>query len=98
LLIESGHEVLPVNPHYDEIDGLKVYKNLSDISGRVDTLSVYIAPEKIGEFIEPIGNLKPGRVILNPGAESAELESALTKVGIPYLEACTLVLLRTKQF
>jgi hypothetical protein len=37
-------------------------------------------------------------VILNPGAESRELERALHDARIPYEHACTLVLLRTGQF
>ncbi|PKN32809.1 MAG: CoA-binding protein, partial [Deltaproteobacteria bacterium HGW-Deltaproteobacteria-20] len=42
--------------------------------------------------------LRPGRVILNPGTESAALEQALTEAGIPWAHACTLVMLRTGQF
>jgi hypothetical protein len=37
-------------------------------------------------------------VIINPGAESRELELALRNARIPFEHACTLVLLRTGQF
>jgi hypothetical protein len=47
---------------------------------------------------EAILALKPGRVILNPGTESPDLEQALSDAGIPWLHACTLVMLRTGQF
>jgi len=35
--------------------------------------------------------LKPARVILNPGTESSTLKEALSSLGIPYIEACSLV-------
>jgi uncharacterized protein len=49
-------------------------------------------------MIGDIVALAPGRVILNPGAESAELELALRNARIPFERACTLVLLRVGQF
>jgi hypothetical protein len=42
--------------------------------------------------------LNPRRVIFNPGTESAPLQQALDEAGIEWLEACTLVMLRTGQF
>jgi hypothetical protein len=42
--------------------------------------------------------MKPGRVIFNPGTENPELMEMLDAAGIPYLEACTLVMLRAGQF
>ncbi len=98
MLKEYGHEVLPVHPVENEIEGLPVAHELGEIRSEVDTLSVYVGPQHSAPMIPSILALKPKRVILNPGTESAQLESALTSNGIPYLEACTLVMLRTNQF
>lgn len=98
LLKEHGHDVIPVHPIEPEIEGLPVVHDLADLSPAVDTLSVYVGPQHISPMIPSILALKPGRVILNPGTESPELERALRAEGIPYLEACTLVMLKTKQF
>lgn len=98
LLKEHGHDVIPIHPLEERIEGLPVTHSLKDIPGKLDTLSVYIGPRHIGSLIEEIVGLKPGRVILNPGTESAELEAALASNEIPYLEACTLVMLKTGQF
>jgi hypothetical protein len=49
-------------------------------------------------MIEDILELKPGRVICNPGTESKELQEKLDAAGIPWLEACTLVMLRLGNF
>ena len=64
----------------------------------MDTLTVYVGPRHIGPLIDDIVVAGPRRVILNPGTESPELERVLERHGIPYLEACTLVLLATGQF
>jgi predicted CoA-binding protein len=97
-LREHGYRVLPVNPAYDEIEGLPVAHSLADVPRGIHTLTVYVGPQHIGPLIEAIVELAPQRVILNPGAESAELEAELEHAGIPYLEACTLVMLGTGQF
>lgn len=96
LLKEKGHEVLPVNPAYNEIDGEKVYPHLSDIHDAVDTLTVYVGD--IAPFMPEVLKLKPRRVIFNPGTESPGLYDQLHAAGIVTEEACTLVLLRTGQF
>jgi uncharacterized protein len=97
-LMQAGHEVVPVHPKHDVIEGVPVMKSLKDVKGKIDTVTVYIGPKNIGALIPDIVALKPKRVIMNPGAESPELAAALDKGGIPYLEACTLVMLRTQQF
>ncbi len=98
MLNEHDHKVFPVHPALEKIEGHKVYGSLGEISEKIDTLTVYVSPKWIKDTIPAIIKLKPGRVILNPGTESEELKAALTEAGIPYLEACTLVLLRTGQF
>lgn len=98
LLKEHGHDVIPIHPIEERIEDLTVSHSLKEIEGNLDTLTVYVGPRHIGPLVDEIVALKPGRVILNPGTESEELESALKTSGIPYLEACTLVLLKTGQF
>lgn len=98
LLKEYGHEVIPVNPIEERIEDLRVARSLGEIDGGVDTLTVYVGPRHIGEVVDDIVSLQPKRVILNPGTESDELKSVLTAHEIPFLEACTLVLLKTGQY
>jgi hypothetical protein len=47
---------------------------------------------------EAIIQLKPKRVVFNPGTENLAFESRLKDAGILPLEACTLVLLSTNQY
>jgi predicted CoA-binding protein len=98
LLLEHGYPVTPVHPKFEQIEGLRVAATLSDIEQPVDTLSLYVGPERLSPMIEEIIQLKPGRVICNPGTESKELQERLDAAGIPWLEACTLVMLRLGNF
>ena len=98
LLNDKGYRVIPVHPKAQQIEHLPVLRDLASVREPVDTLTVYMGPDRVRDLIGAIVDLRPGRVILNPGAESRELEQALHLAHIPYEHACTLVLLRTGQF
>ena len=97
-LLKHGHEVIPVHPAHKQIEGLRTVGSLAEIGGSLDTLTVYVGPQHIHGLISEIIHAKPKRVILNPGTESEELETALTKAAIPFVHACTLVMLSIGQF
>ncbi len=98
LLLEHGYKVTPVHPKFEQIEGLQMAPSLQDIHGPVDTLTLYVGPDRIRPMIDEILTLAPGRVICNPGTESKELQERLDAAGIPWLEACTLVMLRLGNF
>ncbi len=97
-LTKHGHIVIPVNPALKEINGIKVINKLSDIKEKVDTVTLYVGPERLEAMIPEIIALKPKRIISNPGTESASMRSAAKNAGINYEEACTLVMLSTGQY
>jgi len=98
MLQEYGHHVLPVHPKLENIDGLVVKHSLSQIQTSVDTLTLYIGPQRISPLIDEIVTLNPSRVILNPGTESDELELALLHNEIPFVKDCTLLMLQHGRF
>ena len=71
---------------------------LGAIDGPVDTLTMYVGPAISTGVADKIVALRPGRVIFNPGTENPELQGKLDGAGIPWEEACTLVLLNTGQY
>ena len=97
-LKSRGHEVMPVNPALKEVLGIKAVNRLGDIKGRVDTVTLYVGPERLRPMIGAVIKLKPGRIIANPGTETPEMKEAAGKAGVEYIEACTLVMLSTGQF
>jgi predicted CoA-binding protein len=98
LLIEKGHFVFPVNPTIKSIDGITVYKSISDIDQKIHTVTIYMRPQRWKMYLQELISLRPERVICNPGTESYELEKELKDNEIVCIEACTLVLLRTNRF
>jgi predicted CoA-binding protein len=98
LLREKGHQLFPVNPHLDQIDGVRAYSSLKDLPRDIHTVTVYLNPDRSSLVLKDLIALGPQRIILNPGAENGELERAAQAAGIAVLRACTLVLLRTDRF
>jgi anthranilate/para-aminobenzoate synthase component II len=49
-------------------------------------------------LLEDLAQIKPDRIIFNPGTENPNLYGEIEKLNIKVEEACTLVLLQTKQF
>lgn len=98
MLLERGHAVVPVNPGHVEIEGLPVARNLTAIAQPIDTITLYVSPERLPGHLDELLRLHPRRVIFNPGTEAPDIEGRLRQAGIEVMEACTLVLLRTGQY
>lgn len=98
MLQAHGFTAVPVSRTGKDVLGLKGYASLADVPDPVDTVTVYLSPEKQAPVIRAILALQPRRVIFNPGAENPAAYPGLAKHGIEIVEACTLVLLSTGQF
>jgi predicted CoA-binding protein len=98
LLASFDYRPIPVNPAYDEIEGLPCFPNLAAIDEAVHTITLYLGPARSTPLIDEIVAAKPQRIILNPGAENEELAAAASGAGIEVVEGCTLVMLRTGLF
>lgn len=51
-LMNSGYNVIPVNPTADEILGKKCYKNLHEIPGNVDIVDVFRPSEDVPPIVK----------------------------------------------
>jgi predicted CoA-binding protein len=98
LLKQHGYRVTPLHPNFETIEELPVTHSLGAIGDPVDTLTLYVGAKGLEPMIDDIVRLAPGRVIFNPGTESTDLQQRLDQHGIEWLEACTLVMLKTDQF
>ena len=96
-LADYNHETVAIGLREGEVRGvvidteLKPYKN-------IDTVTLYLNPERQKEYYKYIMGLSPKRVIFNPGTENPEFYDLLKAEGIDYEVACTLVLLSTNQY
>ncbi|QUI24258.1 CoA-binding protein [Vallitalea pronyensis] len=90
-LKDHGYTVYPVSVKYDEIDGDKAYKNLSDLPEKVDVVDFVVNP-KIGlSIIEQCKELGIEHVWLQPGTASTEILDYAKENQIAIVEGCVLV-------
>lgn len=52
LLIEKGHQVVPVHPKAETVHGQKGYAKLSDIPFAVDVVDIFVNSELAGEVVD----------------------------------------------
>lgn len=64
----------------------------------IDTVTLYLNPQRQEEYYNYIIGLNPRRVIFNPGTENMEFVELLKENNIESEIACTLVLLSTNQY
>ena len=80
-----------------EVAGVPIETDLKHYNG-IHTVTLYLNPKNQKPFYRYIVNLRPERVIFNPGTENPEFYKILEEEGIPYEIACSLVLLSTNQY
>ena len=98
LLGNFDYRPIPVNPSFEEIEGLKCFPRLAEIGEKVHTVTIYLRAARSTPLIDEILAANPQRIIMNPGAENEELAAAASGAGIEVVEGCTLVMLRTGLF
>jgi uncharacterized protein len=96
-LAAAGHDFMLVGNKPGVVAGAAIQMQLP-APGAVETLTLYIGPDHQPAYYEAVAQLKPRRVIFNPGTENPVWQDALTAQGIHVIEACTLVLLATGQY
>lgn len=96
-LLGHGHEVVAIGLKNEILSGIQIQKGFPDFKS-IDTVTLYLNPQRQKEYYDYIVNLKPRRVIFNPGTENPELFKILEQNKIQYEAACTLVLLGTNQY
>lgn len=96
-LVAHGHEVIPIGIKTGRVAGLNIMTEHPALVD-VDTITMYINPQRQPAYYDYILSLQPKRVIFNPGTENEVLEEMLQQQGIQTMEACTLVMLSTGQY
>jgi len=52
LLIEKGHQVIPVHPKAETVHGQKGYEKLSDIPFPIDVVDIFVNSQAAGEVVD----------------------------------------------
>jgi uncharacterized protein len=91
-LKKHGHTVFPIGIRDGEIEGEPILTG-KPILFDIDTITLYLNAKNQVDWYDYILQIKPTRIIFNPGAENLELLNLATQHGIHCEVACTLVLL-----
>jgi len=102
MLSQYGHPFVPVGIKKGEVFGQKILSGQEAAqqlqSGDIHTVTLYLNPQRQEEWYDFLLELKPKRIIFNPGTENPTLAERAQAQGIETVEACTLVMLRTGQY
>ena len=87
----QGYTVLPINPHEREVEGLKAYGSVLDVTGPIDMASFYVPPAIGEQVIEEVARKRIPEVWLNPGADSDALVARARALSIQPIVACSII-------
>jgi predicted CoA-binding protein len=89
--LQQGYTVVPINPHEEQVEGLKAYSSILDVPVAVDLASFYVPPEIGEQVIAEVSRKGVAEVWFNPGAESDELIARAKALSIQPIVACSIV-------
>lgn len=97
---KAEHSTLLYNPNknLDSIEGLPVIHDFSEITEEIDTVTIYVNPTRLTDMVQEILDLKPKRIIFNPGTEEPSIMHQFHNADIEVVEGCSIVMLKTGQF
>ena len=79
------------------IDKIKVQTGFPVLHD-IHTITLYLGPQNQFVYYDYILDLKPARVIFNPGTENPEFQQRLAKAGIRVTEDCTIMMVEGNRF
>ncbi len=96
-LKRHNHQVLAIGMKSGKVEGVEILHTIPS-NEKIHTVSLYLGSTNQAPYFNDIIQLKPERVIFNPGTENEEFQELLTQNNINFEESCTLVLLSTGQY
>ncbi|MFZ9002985.1 MAG: CoA-binding protein [Robiginitalea sp.] len=91
-LVDAGVQTEAFGQKEGRVKGVLIHTSLESFAG-IHTVTLYLNPSRQKPFYKAIIDLKPQRVIFNPGTENPEFYRLLEDHGIHVEVACTLVML-----
>lgn len=96
-LVAAGHDIVNIGIKKGESAGVEIQR-AGAVFPDINTVTLYIGPQRQPEYYHYILTTQPKRIIFNPGTENPELEALAQQQGIEVVRACTLVMLSTGQY
>ncbi len=94
LLEEKNYKVYGVNPKLDELEGIKVYKNLSQVPEKIDVINMIVNPKFAKTYLEEAKELGIKNVFFQPGSYQEETIEYAKELGFNIVTDCVYASLR----
>jgi uncharacterized protein len=99
MLTYYNNEIVPIGIKKGELFGSQILDIFEKPKvDNVDTVTLYIGPQRQPQWYDYILNMKPKRIIFNPGTENDTFERMAEEQGVEVVQGCTLVMLRSNQY
>jgi predicted CoA-binding protein len=92
--LQQGYAVYPINPKGGHIEGLTVYRSLSELpddARPLNRVSVYLPPPVGLAVLPEIAAVGCDELWLNPGSDSEEVVAKARELGLDPIVACSIV-------
>lgn len=87
----AGYDVVPINPHEREVEGLRTYRSVADVPKAIDMATVYVPSDTAERLLPEFVAKGIGEVWLNPGADDDALVAAARRLGLNVIVACSII-------
>ena len=91
-LQSQGHEVVALGVRDGIIDGVDIQQGRPPLDD-IHTISLYLNPQRQKDYYDYILQIRPERLVFNPGTENPELMKLARDNDIEVSIGCTLVML-----
>ena len=89
--LAAGYDVYPVNPKGGEIEGLPVYRTVSEIPVPLTRVTVYLPPHVAQGVLEDVAAKGCEELWLNPGSDDPEVLKQAEALGLRAIAGCSIV-------
>lgn len=96
-LLAHGHEIVQIGKSAGQVFDRPILTGQPDLQD-IDTVTMYLNPQNQQPYEQYLLELKPRRLIFNPGTENPAFEQKARRQGIETVRGCTLVMLGTRQY
>ncbi|HEY1306260.1 MAG TPA: CoA-binding protein [Vicinamibacterales bacterium] len=87
----EGYQVIPINPHEAEVEGLRAYRSVLEVPGTIDMATVYVQPDVAMRLLPEFEKKQIGEIWINPGAESDDLLEEASRRKLNAIFACSIM-------
>jgi hypothetical protein len=91
-LVNHNVDVVAIGSRPDEVAGIPIL-NYPVFPNDIHTVTLYLNPFRQKQYLDYIIQLKPKRIIFNPGTENPELFKLAKENDIDVVYDCTLIML-----